>query len=93
MIGIYTYYNPINYGAVLQALAMQRIIKEIKPEDEVGVIAYCPIPVKQDYKLLKTSSYRGLVLSLYNLLDNYRRHKVFERFISGNMNLIQQEKA
>ena len=42
-IGILTFHNADNYGAVLQCYAMQEKLKELHPNDEIYVIDYkCP---------------------------------------------------
>ena len=39
-IGILTFHNADNYGAVLQCYALQEKLKELHPDDEVFVIDY-----------------------------------------------------
>ena len=70
MISIFTYYDAINYGAVLQAFAMQEIIREITQDKEVCIVDHCPQAVRNDYKLIRTGSGKALILSLLNYRDN-----------------------
>lgn len=93
MISIFTYYNAINYGAVLQAYAMQEVIKEISFDEDVYIVDYCPQAVRDDYKLLKTGSGKALLLSLFNYRDNAKRRKVFDAFIEKYMCIINQEES
>lgn len=93
MIGIITYYNTINYGAVFQALAMQEIIKEIAPNEKVGIVEYCPKNVSKSYALIKKSSWKAVIISLYNFIDNFARKKKFKKFINVYMNIIPLEEV
>ena len=93
MIGIITYYNPINYGGVFQAYAMQEIVKNCMPYEEVGIVEYCPEKVKNSYSLIKLTSWKAILISLYNLKVNFVRKKVFENFIRDNMTIISMAEA
>lgn len=93
MIGILTYYNPINYGAVFQAYAIQEITREKFPGKKVGIIEYCPIAVRNDYKLVKTDSMKALIMSLFNYSANRKRCKIFNDFIANNLNTISFDKV
>ncbi len=42
MVGILTYYDAINYGAALQAYAIQETVKLLTCDPSVGVVGYCP---------------------------------------------------
>lgn len=89
MIGIATYYTPINYGAVLQAYAMQEAIKELKPKEDVGIIEYCPNEVIEDYKLINTKSLKGVIVSGFNYIANIKRRSLFKNFVNERLNVIK----
>ena len=57
-VGIITYHNVINYGAVLQALALQESIKELGGEPEI--INYTPIKVFSVYKPFSIFRYKRI---------------------------------
>ncbi|MCB8593366.1 polysaccharide pyruvyl transferase family protein [Faecalibacillus intestinalis] len=88
MIGILTYYNPINYGAVFQAYAMQEIIKTILPNENVGIIEYSPKAINDDYKLIKTMSAKAIIMSFFNYRANRKRKIIFNNFVEQNISLI-----
>lgn len=89
MIGIATYYTPVNYGAVLQAYAMQEAIKELMPNEDVGIIEYCPNKVLEDYKLINTTSLKGVIVSGLNYIANKRRRILFNHFVCKRINVIK----
>ena len=49
-IGILTFHNADNYGAVLQCYALQETLKKKYPDDEVYVIDYKNDKIENDYK-------------------------------------------
>ncbi|MBO5020010.1 MAG: polysaccharide pyruvyl transferase family protein [Clostridia bacterium] len=57
-VGIITYHNVINYGAVLQALALQESIKELGVDSEI--INYTPIKIFSDYKPFSLFKYKKI---------------------------------
>ena len=51
-IGILTFHNADNYGAVLQCYALQEHLKKIYPNDEVCVIDYRNPLIERSYRIL-----------------------------------------
>ena len=65
-IGILTFHRAINYGAVLQAYALQKFLQEIRPDDSVEVIDYKNRRLELIRKEIKPLSFFK-----HNLLRNY----------------------
>ncbi len=92
-IGILTFQCAHNYGAVLQAYALQEVLKNLG--HEVKVINYRPDYIINVYKTPKLSiSVRHplwMVKHNIKVIVKYpralRRHKAFTRFIEGRLNL------
>lgn len=93
-IGILTFHRAINYGAVLQAYALQHVLRE--QGHEALVIDYCPSYMKRAYRLffIERIKGQGLIGNLQMLLreclafpSRYKRHKAFARFIHTHIHL------
>lgn len=95
-IGILTFHCAHNYGAVLQAYALQEIIKEMG--HEVKIIDYRPFYLTESYKLPKINFKlifsRRIIFNLLSLIFTYRfrriRFEKFNDFINFNLNLSLQ---
>jgi hypothetical protein len=91
-VGLITTHFAINYGAVLQAYALQQVIKQMGLN--VEIINYNP-KVKHDGRkvVYKWNNIKSIVLSLFKLLNfkyrisHYRKIKLFNDFIYNNLNL------
>lgn len=89
-IGIITFHKPINFGACLQALAMQEVLQPLG--DRVELIDYIPNDVLATYKPLSLFKYRNVakrstkeaVFSLLSDVKNFsyicKKRKVFRDF-------------
>lgn len=75
---IVTFHCVPNYGASLQVLALQKTLS--KYCDSVKILDYRPRAVTEPYKLIKTNSFKSILLSLYNLRINFRRDANFKKF-------------
>ena len=51
-IGILTFHNADNYGAVLQCYALQETLKTLYPDDEVRVVDYRNLAIERSYRIL-----------------------------------------
>ena len=51
-IGILTFHNADNYGAVLQCYALQETLKSLCPDDEVRVVDYRNPAIERSYRIL-----------------------------------------
>lgn len=85
-IGILTYHNAINYGAVLQAYALQEVIKR-KLSPNVQFINYkCP-GVEKQYNFVnanEASSIKGFILGNLTAVLRRKRKKILENLSLKN---------
>lgn len=86
-IGILTYHNAINYGAVLQAYALQEVIKR-KLSPNVQFINYkCP-GVEKQYNFVnanEASSIKGFILGNLTAVLRKKKKENFRKFISQKL--------
>ena len=94
-IGIVTFHNAHNYGAVLQVFALQNVLKE---ENDVEVINYRNREVEAIYKIFRINKKNIFTIckSLFGDFIYYRkdkkRYKSFNEFINNNLNLSKEYK-
>ena len=91
-IGIITFHNAHNYGAVLQVFALQNILAK---ENEVKIINYENKAIVDTYKLFKINK-KNIVTILKSLLGDFiyyfndkKRFVNFNNFIEKNLNLTE----
>ena len=93
-IGILTFHCAHNYGAVLQAYALQEAVKELGYDVEIInyrpaylIDIYKPFSVKRIFsgsiKLILKKFLRSILMYPKNL----KRWKVFNSFINNNLNI------
>ena len=82
---ILTFFDEINYGAVLQSYAMQTKLQEYY--SEVNIINYQPTIMKAKKSLMNFGSFKGFLLSLFSLHVNLKRKKVFSNFIENQLSV------
>ena len=89
-IGILTFHNANNYGAALQAYALQQFIADLFPECTVEIMDYQTSAIRnqRSYKALKKS--QGLVRSLIHYPFIRRRIRNIDRFSDKYMQLSPQ---
>ncbi|HEY9059398.1 MAG TPA: polysaccharide pyruvyl transferase family protein [Pseudobacteroides sp.] len=75
---IVTFHCVPNFGANLQAFALQKTLEKFLVD--VEILDYRPKALTGEYKLLNTHSLKGFILSLYNVLPTWLRYKKFKRF-------------
>ena len=90
-VGILTYHSAINYGAVLQAYALQQVIKKLGAECEI--IDYSCPAVEKQYRRKKLSDrayWKVYVLDILsgNRLD--RKKEAFKQFSEHNLSLSRK---
>lgn len=93
-IGIVTFHRAINYGAVLQAYALEKFIKNGLCCKNVEIIDYQKQAQKEAYKLFRpNNSLLSIVQNLYTLLNinslnaKYRKYRSFvEKYIDLSSN-------
>ncbi len=93
-IGILTFHLAHNYGAVLQAYALQEVLKQ--QGYEVEIINYRPASIEEVYKLFSFQIYKGDSLAgmvrrflgrMLTLGVRCKKYRNFERFIKIRLNL------
>lgn len=90
-VGIITFHNAHNYGAILQAYALQETVKRLG--NEACIINYKNKKILRPYKLIQYSKKNPVkcIKMLYNSFKNYKINKVrydkFENFINEKLNL------
>ena len=89
-IGILTFHNVINYGGVLQCMALQDFLKTYNYE--VEVINYKSKHIGKNNKLINFSSMSNLIKSVLTLPFNYIRKKRYNNFIKNNLILTNDVK-
>ena len=86
-IGILTFHRAHNYGAVLQAYALQTACEKMGAESYI--INYAPKYIDNQYEYFKLKkNIKSNILNSYNLLGNISKQKGFERFINSRFNII-----
>lgn len=91
-VGIITFHNAHNYGAVLQAYALQEKVKELGYE--TFIVNYKNQQITKQYKLIKYSKNPiNCIKMLYDSLKNYstnkKRFNKFDKFINTKLNLTK----
>lgn len=92
-VGIITFHNAHNYGAVLQVYALEKILEK---KYNVSVIDYRHKNIEDAYKLLiiKTKHpikiIKRLISACVNYKDNKKRYDIFNRFINDRLNLTKK---
>ncbi len=92
---ILTFQDALNYGAVLQAYALQHTLEKTFSPDEVGVLNYhCPI-IRQKHAPTYVSKKGNPVKGFLKMLRYYplkkRRKEVFDAFKARYLNLISYD--
>lgn len=90
-IATVTFHRAANYGAVLQAYALQQAIKLRNPDCEVGVLDHCNEVIEKRYKPFYLKGKKGaksLVRAFATVPMRYKKRKAFRTFVNGRLNLI-----
>ena len=93
-IGIVTFYNAHNYGAMLQAMALQDYLKE--QGNEVYIINYRNKIIDKRYNFCdwNGNKFICLIKNIIKFILYYKKYKIrynsFEKFIDENFNLSKQ---
>ncbi len=91
-LGIVTFYNAHNYGAVLQVYALQKVLSE---KYDVKIVNYINPTITNVYKVLKFNKqniYTILKSIIGNVIyyhRNRKRYNAFKDFINNNLNLTR----
>lgn len=88
-IGILTFHRAYNYGAILQAYALRKVIVDAGYDCEI--IDYRPdIMEKQYHSFLSGSSLKNIIQGLMSYPWSKNRTKKFKNFISNNLPISYQ---
>lgn len=90
-IATITFHRAANYGAVLQAYALQQAIKSRYPNSEVGVLDYCNEVIEKRYRPFYLKGKKGLkslVRAFATTPMRYKKRKLFQNFVNNKLNLI-----
>lgn len=93
-IGIVTFHSADNYGAVLQAYALQTYLAKSKRND-VYVVDFCTPEHRKEYRIIKKWSKNPVKSIILNVLriarvsSLIRRHKRFESFRENALKLTK----
>lgn len=79
-IGIFTFHDADNYGAVLQALALQNYLKNIT-NHSIKIIDYKSHAIREQNKIISFKKpIRITLVNMFYFISNYIRHIRFVRF-------------
>ena len=86
-IGIITYHRPINYGAILQAYALQKIIKGLGIECEILDYRNSKLEELHKKKTINSKNLKHLIRDLLLLKNHNIKYEKFREFLSENLEL------
>ena len=89
-IGIVTFHRPINYGAVLQSVALYKTISENGAKCEI--IDYENESIRRAYKLFSLNRCTNIKLLIWNILNipgNLKKKARFNEFLQKNVQLTK----
>jgi len=92
-IGITTFHNAHNYGAMLQAFALCNILSK---ENDVEIINYYNSKIYDTYKIIRpfnkdlVASTKTLILDLIYIKNKRKRYKSFNDFINNKCKLSEK---
>ena len=88
-VGILTFQQAINYGAVLQLYALQKTIQKLGVDSEV--INYISPKLKKDYKIIRyNDGLKNLLASIFAAKAFYERKRRFKLFENKYLNLTDE---
>lgn len=93
-IGIVTFHRAHNYGAILQAYALEKFLEEIG--NEVEFVDYFPEKMKKQYGVIKINEknfftrVKSFLSSIVFLRKNRARYDNFNNFINKNIKMTQK---
>ena len=85
-VGILTFHRADNYGAVLQALALQEAINQLGAEGLI--VDYYPHYMRISNYMISTQTVGMFLRSVRNFPSKYKRHCAFNKFRKNWLNII-----
>lgn len=86
-IGIMTFYDTTNYGALFQMYALQKKVKEICSDSDVSIVRYSceAVEKRENLSIFKASNLKDLIKNTVLFFPNKSKHKKFLDFCNKNM--------
>lgn len=91
-IGILTFHKAYNYGATLQAYALQKILVKLSKENEVEFIDYRPEYITKRYRDFNIKPF-GIKILLSNLFHYFSRRKRHSKFFDFQHNFVSKVRS
>lgn len=88
-IGILTFHNANNYGAVLQAYALQSKLHDLFPEDIVRIINYRCNAISDQRSMKAQIGKQGIIRALVHFPNSLTRIRAIDRFCSKCMDMTE----
>lgn len=85
-VGILTFHRADNYGAVLQAMALQEAINQLGAEG--FIIDYYPHYMRTSNCMISTQTIGMFLRSIRNFPSKYKKHCAFNQFRKNLLNII-----
>lgn len=90
-IGILTFHNANNYGAILQAYGLKQACENLGYS--VHIIDYAPEYISKQYKYFSASKDVKLnLIKLRNIFGNIQKGRKFEKFRTENLDIVPFQK-
>lgn len=91
-IGILTFHNAVNYGAVLQTYALSTFIQE-KLSKDCEVINYTCEKFKNNYKIFRVynKNLKGIISAVIKMPIIYFKNRKFQLFMKKNVKLSKEK--
>ena len=87
-VGILTFQQAINYGAILQLYALQYVLQKL--QIDANVINYISPKLKQDYKVIKFDTLKDFLAKIFVVKAFCERKRRFENFEKFYLNLTKE---
>lgn len=87
-VGILTFQQAINYGAVLQLYALQHVLQKLQIDTDV--INYISPKLKQDYKVIRFKTLKDFLAKIFVAKAFCERKRKFENFEKTYLNLTDK---
>ena len=83
-VGIITFHKAINYGAILQAFALQSAVKKLNSHIDVEIINYIPPKFVKVNQIIKLKSGKRMFLESVLIAPYFYKRKKYLRTLVKN---------
>lgn len=94
-VGIYTFHRAHNYGAVLQAYALQTVLNSLSPEVNARIVDHHCYAIETTYRPLYLPDHLSLPLAVVRMLlympKQIMRRKMYDDFLQQHFLLAEKE--